>query len=257
MKGFQTILFAADFSDISQEAFRIACSLGLEGESRLHLLHVVEPDWVPEEPAGLGQLIQFYDASTDGGQDEAVTRRLRAAYVPSRPADVDYHTRHGDAAAEILRMADELKADLIVVGTHGRTGLCGLLAGSVATSVLRRAHCPVLAVRSAERPRMAEANRFILHPTDFSANSEEALRVAHALARDLGVRLVILHVVPFDVLINDIVEPVDPRVYDDALEEVRRRVDGPDLKHPVGTRRRRRPCRGGDRPDGWGAEAAP
>jgi nucleotide-binding universal stress UspA family protein len=84
---------------------------------------------------------------------------------------------------------------------------------------------------------VAEANRFILHPTDFSASSEEALRVAYALARDLGVRLVILHVAPFDVFLSDMVVPVDPRVYHDALEEVRRRVDGPDLKYPVETRR--------------------
>jgi nucleotide-binding universal stress UspA family protein len=236
MQPFQTILFAADFSENSQEAFRMACSLAVEGQTRLHILHVVEPDWTPEEPAGLGQAIQFYDAGTDGGCDEAVKRRLCAAYVPSQPVEVDYDTRHGDAAMEIIRRAEAVRADLIVVGTHGRTGLSWLLAGSVANSVLRRALCPVLAVRSPTRGHHPKEFRIILHPTDFSPNSEEALRVAHALARDLGVRLVLFHVAPFDVFLSDMVVPADPQVYSDALEEVRRRVDGPDLKYAVETR---------------------
>src|SRR5262245_35270168 len=189
MRPFQTILFAADFSENSQEAFRTACSLAVEGQTRLHLLHVVEPDWVPEEPAGLGQALQFYDAGTAGGRDEAVKRRLYAAYVPFQPVDVVYDVRYGGAAMEILHRADDVRADLCVVGTHGRTGLSWLLAGSVANAVLRRAHCPVLAVRSPARAHRPEEFRSILHPTDFSPNSEEALRVAHSLARDLGVRL--------------------------------------------------------------------
>jgi nucleotide-binding universal stress UspA family protein len=201
MQPFRTILFAADFSVVSQGAFGMACSLAVEGQTRLHVLHVVEPDWVPQEPAGFGQAVGFDDAGPDGERDEALKRRLCAGYAPSQPVEVEFHTRHGEAATEILRLADEVRADLIVVGTHGRTGLSWMLAGSVATSVLRRALCPVLAVRSTERPRLAEANRFILHPTDFSGHSEEALRVAHALARDLGVRLVILHVAPFDVFL--------------------------------------------------------
>jgi nucleotide-binding universal stress UspA family protein len=137
MKPFQTILCAADFSVASQEAFRMAGSLAAEGETRLHVLHVIEPDWVPEEPAGLGQVVQFYDAGTDGGRDEALKQRLVAAYAPCQGLAVEYHTRHGDAATEILGMAGAVRADLIVVGTHGRTGLSWLLAGSVAAAVLR------------------------------------------------------------------------------------------------------------------------
>jgi universal stress protein A len=94
----------------------------------------------------------------------------------------------------------------------------------------------VLAVRSPACAHQPHDFQFILHPTDFSPNSEAALRVAHALARDLGVRLVIHHVVPFDGFLSDAVVPMDPRVYCDALAEVRRRVDGPDLKYPVETR---------------------
>jgi nucleotide-binding universal stress UspA family protein len=133
-------------------------------------------------------------------------------------------------------MAREIASDLIVMGTHGRTGMRSLLAGSVAIAVMRRAHCPVLALRSPEVPREAKEIRMILHPTDFSVDSEAVLRVARSLARDLGARLVILHVAPLDILSSGtMTAPVDPRVYNDLLEDVRKRVDGPDLKNRVET----------------------
>ena len=53
MKAFQTILFGADFSEGSREAFRAACSLAVAGQTRLHVLHVIEPRWIPEEPDAL------------------------------------------------------------------------------------------------------------------------------------------------------------------------------------------------------------
>ena len=141
MKPFQTILFGADFSEGSREAFRAACSLAVAGQTRIHVLHVIEPNWVPEEPVPFGQaVVGFYDAPTDGGRYEIPDRRMREMYAPNLPVDVEYHIREGDAAGEILRMAGQLRPDLIVVGTHGRTGLSWLLAGSVATSVVRRAN---------------------------------------------------------------------------------------------------------------------
>ncbi len=110
MEPFQTILFAADFSDASREAFRTACSLAVEGKTRLHVLHVVEPHAVPEEPSFLGQMgVQFYDANCDGNRDEELGRRLRASYAPNVPIDVAYHVREGDDAAE---------------SSHGRRGRC-------------------------------------------------------------------------------------------------------------------------------------
>jgi nucleotide-binding universal stress UspA family protein len=236
MRPFQTILFAADFSGNSREAFRCAGSLAVAGAARLHVLHVLEPDWVPEEPAGLGQPVQFYDAETDGGRDEALQRKLRATYAPDHPVAVEYHARHGQATTEILRLAEEVRADLIVTGTHGRTGLSWLLTGSVATSVLHRAHCPVLVVRSSGHQPLPGAPRIVLHPTDFSDASEGALRVARWLARDLGAQLVILHVASGALFLSEMVVPVDPQVDREALEDLRQLVDGPDLKFPVEVR---------------------
>jgi len=198
---------------------------------------VVEPNWVPEEPVYYGQQsVQFHPAEADQSRHEALRRELREVYTPDHPIHVDYQTREGEAAVEILRTAKELGSDLIVMGTHGRTGLSWLLAGSVAIAVLRGAHCPVLALRSIEKPREAKEIRVILHPTDFSVDSEAALRVARWLAWHHGARLVILHVAMLEVLVDGTTAAdVDPRDYRDALDEVKKRVDGPDLKHPIET----------------------
>jgi nucleotide-binding universal stress UspA family protein len=237
MKAFQSILFGADFSEASREAFRAACSLAVAGQTRVHVLHVIEPRWIPEEPVPFGQaVVEFYDAGVDGGRDELLGRRMREMYAPDEPIDVEYHISEGDAAREVLRMAGQVRSDLIVVGTHGRTGLSWLLAGSVATSVMRHATCPVLALHRPEGPRRVEGIRVILHPTDFSAGGEHSLRVARSLARDLGARLVLFHVVPYGLSANDIDVPVDPGLYRQALAEERRLIDGPDLKYPVEAR---------------------
>jgi nucleotide-binding universal stress UspA family protein len=237
MKPFQTILIGADFSEGSREAFRAACSLAIASKTRMHVVHVIEPHWIPEEPVPFGQaVVGFYDAKADGGRDEMLKRRLRDMYAPAEPIDVEYHLREGEAAAGILRMAGQLQPDLIVVGTHGRTGLSWLLAGSVATSVFRRAPCPVLALHLPEHRRKFEGIRTILHPTDFSLGCKHSLLIARSLARDLGARLVLLHVVPYGFYANDMTVPVDPTIYQQALLEERHLVDGPDLKYPVETR---------------------
>ncbi|MGP0063750.1 MAG: universal stress protein [Isosphaeraceae bacterium] len=224
MQPFRTMLFAADFSENSKEAFRIACSLAVENKTRMFVLHVDEPGLVAEEPA------------TKESGHEALMRQLREVYAPNHPVDVEYRTNKGDAAEEILRMAEKIGADLIVMGTHGRRGLRRLLAGSVATTVLRGAHCAVLALRSHDRPREAGEVQVILHPTDLSESSDAVLRVGRSLARDLGSRLVLLHVVPIPNLPGEWALPVDMQAYRNTLEAVRERLNGPDLKYPVEAR---------------------
>src|SRR5262249_43733366 len=78
--------------------------------------------------------------------------------------------------------------------------------------------------------------RMILHPTDFSPGCVHSLRVSRTLARDLGARLVLLHVVPFGFRANDMILPVDPAGYRKSLAEERQLVEGPDLKYPVDVR---------------------
>lgn len=235
MQPFRTILLAADFSENSQDAFHLACSLAMGNGKRLIVLHVVKPARVSKTPDYLGQGSLPTSETEDG--HEFLKRRMGEVYVPNNPIDVEYRTRDGDASVEIVRMADEIGADLIAMGTQGRTGLRSLLAGSVATTVLKKAHCPVLALRSGNRPYPAKEMRVILHPTDFSKASEAALQVARSLARDLGTRLVLLHVLPLAIYLEgEMAAERAPWDYQHSLDVARRRLDSPDLEYPVETR---------------------
>jgi len=236
VQPFRTILFAADFSENSVHAFRTACALAVEDKTRLIVLHVAEPDWVAKKPDYLGQ--GAVPPSQTESLHEFLKRRMGEVYVPIHPLDVEYRTSEGSAETEIVRMADAIGADLIAMGTHGRTGLRRLLAGSVAAAVLVKAHCSVLALRADHREHKADDTSVILHPTDFSKASEIALRVARSLARDLGARLIVLHVAPVDTYMEEgrLAAELDPGEYQHSLDAIRNRLDGPDLKYPVETR---------------------
>ncbi len=237
MSLFQSILFAADFSENSKAAFRAACSLATGDKTRFVVLHVADPSRIAEEPGYYRQQdAPMFPMERDRAFHEALREKLHLIYTPLQPLDIVYSTSEGEPAEEILRMAKGKGSDVIVMGTHGHTALRRILAGSVAVAVLRGAACPVLALRSAAQPRPAKEIRVIIHATDFSVYSEAALRVARLLAREHGARLTILHVAALEGLMDGTSgADIDPRVYHDALEGVRKRVDGPDLKHPVET----------------------
>jgi nucleotide-binding universal stress UspA family protein len=225
MQPAHVILLAADFSAESVGAFRVACSIAIERGTRMVVLHVVDPD---REEAGSSPEAEARRA--------ALNRQLGEVYVPDRLLDVDYCVRVGIPPIEILRTAAEVEAGLIAMGTHGRTGLRRLLAGSVAIDVLRDARCSVLALRDHRGSRPSLEIRVILHPTDFSKASEASLVMARSLARDLGARLVVLHVIPVDPYLDGrLAAAVDSRDYQRSLNSIRERLDGAHLKHPVET----------------------
>jgi nucleotide-binding universal stress UspA family protein len=136
----RTVLYPTDFSDPSRPAFELACSIAREYAADLLVLHVLTPS-VVAAPNGM---------VVTGPSDE--TEWAGAQMDHLRPADpfvsVGHRLVEGDPAHEILRVAETLPADLIVMGTHGRTGLSRVLMGSVAESVMRKARCPVLTVRN-------------------------------------------------------------------------------------------------------------
>jgi nucleotide-binding universal stress UspA family protein len=142
MSSIQTILHPTDFSDNSEYAFRTACSLAKDHKACLVLLHVVPPLVAPIMPESAPNPMVSADS-------QECVRRWQ--FIWPEPLDpsvrVERRVAEGIAFKEILRMAQALKCDLIVMGTHGRTGLDRLLTGSVAEEVLRKAICPVLVVR--------------------------------------------------------------------------------------------------------------
>jgi len=141
MLPIRTILHPTDFSESSNFAFRLACSLARDYSVRLLVLHVgrqpiVTPvtGIIPPEP------VQY---------EEELTAQLHKLQAENPKVPVESRLIFGaDPATEILRLAQQTKSDLIVMGTHGRTGLGRLLMGSVAEQVVRHAPCPVLTVKT-------------------------------------------------------------------------------------------------------------
>jgi len=238
---FPTILFATDFSDPARDAFGVACTLAREQATRLIVLYV-------DEPLALGELgVPVYSPGEDLSDFEVLLDQLRTHYVPGGLVSVEYLVKPGIPADQILRTAEETGCDLLVMATQERIGLSRLLMGSVAEAVMRRAPCACLGIRSASRTkgkpeRKMGALRSILHPTDFSAHSEAALRVARSLARAHEARLVLVHVVPPEVMPAAVSEAlVDLAIGREGLREAQDRVEGgdEDLKSPVESQLRR------------------
>jgi universal stress protein A len=139
MATIHTILHPTDFSARSDAAFRLACSLARDHHGHVVVLHVVPPPVAHGEIVARRQDDSFY---------EELHRSLNRMHAPDPETPVMSRLEEGDPAREILRVAEEVEADLIVMGTHGRTGLSRLLLGSAAEEVMRHATCPVLTVKS-------------------------------------------------------------------------------------------------------------
>jgi nucleotide-binding universal stress UspA family protein len=148
----RVILHPTDFSPSSEYAFHIAVDLAKEHGANLLVLHVVET-------LGAGNLT--YGEAISQVQPEGYQRRLWDDFrrrIPAVPAAVTVEPllAEGEPAKEIDRVAREQHCDLIVMGTHGRTGLDHLLMGSVAERVVRQVPCPVLVVKAS--PAGSNAN---------------------------------------------------------------------------------------------------
>jgi nucleotide-binding universal stress UspA family protein len=138
------ILIPIDFSDYSDQALRWGVSLAQKYGAQLLLLHVI-PEVLEEvsarESAG-EQLVIDLTAEVEAQLHEIARQGLKEGVA------VDVRVADGEPADAILRMARQEKVDLIVMGTHGRTGLSHLLLGSTAEAVVRAAACPVFTVRA-------------------------------------------------------------------------------------------------------------
>jgi nucleotide-binding universal stress UspA family protein len=133
----RTILCPIDFSSASLAALTEACSMAEEEGSSLIILHVIKP------VQGDDLSLPLYDA---GYKREMLACLKEVAETPdSVPAD--HRVVFGNPSPTIVRIADEEDLDLIVMGTHGRSGFRRLLLGSVAEAVVRSAPCPVLTIR--------------------------------------------------------------------------------------------------------------
>lgn len=141
------ILFPTDFSSNSKTAENYACELADHFQAELHILYVLQ-DMTLYSPDP-GSLLMMPATSLDEARESA-ERALEKVPGAGRAAGsgITRVTRPGSPFVEIVRYAREANIDLIVLGTHGRTGLKHVLLGSVAENVVRTANCPVLTIRS-------------------------------------------------------------------------------------------------------------
>jgi universal stress protein A len=139
------IIFPTDFSRCGDAALKMATALARDSGAKLLIVHVEEP------PVAYGGGEMYYGVPDPASDD--LWRMLREV-VPTDPAvPFEHRLITGDPSSAIARLAEEEHADMIIMGTHGRTGLTRLLMGSVAEAVVRRAPCPVLTYKQqAEAP---------------------------------------------------------------------------------------------------------
>jgi universal stress protein A len=152
MADFKCITYATDFSPASLAAFPHALRLARIAGAELTILHVlpsalspfIDGGYVPQE------IWDQLDAGLRAQASHEMDRLLRRAVDAGVRATASIVDGGGDPATEIVRFAGQSKTDVLVLGTHGRTGVSRLMLGSVAARVVATAACPVLTVRAAE-----------------------------------------------------------------------------------------------------------
>ena len=149
MSNYDTIIVPYDFSEHAKAALTTAEDLARRLESNLHLVHVVQlPDFA--YGAGPGMAIPPH-MDLEVLEKRAMESLSEVVAKVDIPGKVEPHVSQGSDVSERLKeTATELGADLIVMGTHGRTGLAHVFLGSIAERTLRGAPCPVLTVRGDE-----------------------------------------------------------------------------------------------------------
>lgn len=186
------ILCPVDFSKPSRAALEVSLTLARWYGSQVSVPHVVQIALPPAPFAAEPPFMMTPALEAD------TLDHLHEFIAECGPGDVRVSpsVHVGAAVAEILRQAEDLPADLIVIGTHGRSGFEHLLMGSVAERVLRKAACPVCTVREADasRPHTPPAPfQNVLCAVDFSPPSESALEYALSVAQESGGRLTLVH----------------------------------------------------------------
>jgi nucleotide-binding universal stress UspA family protein len=145
MPAFQKILFPTDFSDASRVAVPYVKQLADTFKAQIHVLHIMEPVLQPADFAWVTVNYPEMQQKREAALKEGLAKLVHDTALDG-PRNVTA-TGQGSPAGEIARYAKEHQIDLIVMATHGHTGLTHLLLGSVTERVVRQAPCPVLTVK--------------------------------------------------------------------------------------------------------------
>src|ERR1022692_4274815 len=184
--GIHSVLIATDFSRCSTVAVNFGLELAHEYQAKAGLVFVL--------PGGAFGMAgpDAYGAAKDAARRDLLELKAELRKTHSYTEGEDYHLllMEGEAAQSILDCARENKADMIVVGTHGRSGLGKILMGSVAERVFRQSPAPVMTVGPhLHHPGRGFAPRNILLAADFTPASQCATHYAGTLAREHNAKL--------------------------------------------------------------------
>jgi nucleotide-binding universal stress UspA family protein len=146
MNEFKRILVAIDYSDVSVNALHLANNLVKRLQAKLDIVHVV-PVQTTAVPTDLGVIYTEELPHRDLREERDELKQFVQKHL-GEDVDAECHVHSGDPVIRINQTVEETAADMIVTGTHGRTGLKHLLVGSVAESILREANVPVMCIRS-------------------------------------------------------------------------------------------------------------
>lgn len=183
----KNVLFATDFSEGSQHALRYVQGIAKAFGSTVHVCHIA-----PDVPLAKGVAApQVYEA-TGKAAAEHLTALLNAPELKS--VKVKLALGSGTIESELLRIIRDKNVDLVVAGTHGRTGLRHMLLGSVVEEICRVATCPVLTVGPCTPSGTEAPFRKILFPDNLSDVSGKILPYVILLAREFRAQVTVLHV---------------------------------------------------------------
>lgn len=201
----KNILFATDFSDVSEAALPYVTALSLRYGSNLHVMHAVPEATLvalgAPDPAVMGAI---YEGVHSAAQEKIQNLSLRLRGYPHQT-----YVRHGTVSKAVADLIHDQNIDLMVLGTHGRTGLGRLVMGSVAEEIFRTSPCPVLTVgpriphlaailqarRDHDLPPIQVSCRRVLYATDLEPDAAHGCSYAVSLAREFRARLALLHVI--------------------------------------------------------------
>jgi nucleotide-binding universal stress UspA family protein len=191
------ILVPTDFSQMSMQAIPFAGQLARRFGASIHLAHVHEFSCPANFVPSASPMVPFSFVPYEHDIDQALRKELESvAHDWGVPSPACHVLTGAPSFDEICRLSQTIPADLIIMPTHGRTGLKHVFLGSTAERIVQHSSSPVLVTRG-NNARSNNGSRFrmrtILVPVDFSSCSREGLRYAISFANEFGAKIILLH----------------------------------------------------------------
>jgi len=243
------VLLPTDFSHYALYAMRYAIAIARKYGGRVCFAHVLDPALF-SIGSGHGYWLTKSDVDTlTASMNEQAEKRLKhlVQMVKDAGVDADYHIVRGRPWVEIVKLADVLTCDMIVIATHGRTGFDHVAFGSVAERVVRHSPVPVLCIKHPEHEFVNDGDlsiniRQVLFPSDFSEYAERTLPYAASICKEFGARLVLFNTSEVPVVLPEFMPDTATTVSADmedhareALENMRDQLEGIEVDVKVKT----------------------